>query len=72
MSENDTKNTEQIAAEMGHELPFFEAQIRRNGYSKLITVPLKFAKRNHLTDGRRVHVYIVPVDDSPEIFGGNE
>lgn len=76
MSENNSTNNEHdkssLAAIMGHDVPFFEATIRRTAYSKIITVPKKYAVKHHLNDGRRVHVYIVPIDDSLEISGGDQ
>ncbi len=67
MTENNENKHENIAAAMGHQIPFFEATVRRTGYTKVVTIPTQYGKDHHLTDGRRVHVYIVPVDVSPEI-----
>lgn len=67
MTENNENKHESIAAEMGQQIPFFEATVRRTGYTKVVTIPTQYAKDHHLNDGRRVHVFIVPVDVSPEI-----
>lgn len=76
MLDNNVSNDEKTRADdlgrMGRSLPFFEGVVRRAGYSKHITIPKDYAFTHHLNEGRRVHVYIVPIDDAAEISGVKE